>query len=524
MQVNIKLNLNNGYQWFSKDGIYVKGYCFDENNILWDEEKLIEYFLDVDNENKFQKKLLNANGIFFVIIQKNESVFFATDRTRTFPLFYTIENKKLYISDDTYYLRDKFNKKIDNLSSQEYLATGYVTGKETLLENIYQVQAGEYIIYKNNILNNNYYSDYITIGVSSKSFNHLKQDFLDILDRTILRLIKFADGKQIVVPLSGGYDSRLIVSLLKIHNYENVFCFTYGSKDSFEVDISEKVAKELSYKWYFIEYNEQTIHPNYIETNEFNNYFKYASNHVSKPHLQDYFALKYLKENKIIKDDAIIVPGHSGDFLGGSHINKTKIVSFTNIIIDSIIQKHYTFNDLSSKDMKDVKYKKLDYLKASFCSIDDNFNLKERQSKFIVNANRVYEFFDYQHMISLWDNELISFFKSLPLEYKVNSYFYEKIIIDDIFKTLNVGYVKNIKKDKSLLAGLKNIIKIIIPKSIEKILIRYIVNQNFNDVNNFKIYMLPIFNKYNKTFEYSKMEPLYVCWCLDTIKGEAYAR
>ncbi len=518
MQVSIKLNFNNGYQWFSKDGIYVKGYCFDENNILWDEEKLVEYFLDIDSESKFQKKLLNVNGIFSVIIQKNDSVFFATDRTRTFPIFYTIENNELYISDDTYYLRDKFNKKIDNLSSQEYLATGYVTGKETLLENIYQVQAGEYIIYKNNILNNNNYSDYITISVSSKSFNQLKKDFLDILDRSILRLIEFADGRQIVVPLSGGYDSRLIVALLKKHNYKNIFCFTYGKRDSFEVEISQKVANNLGYDWYFVEYSEETIPFNYIETDDFNKYFDYSSNHVSKPHLQDYFAVKYLKENKLISQDAIFVPGHSGDFLGGSHIGKTQIASI-DTIINIIIKKHYTLN--TSKYIKEIESEKLNYLKKEnkyFYSVDDNFNLKERQSKFIVNANRVYEFYDYQHLIPLWDKELISFFKTLPLEYKVKSYFYEKVIIDNIFKTLDINYMKSAKKDKSILSSIKNIFKKSIPKSIKKILIEHVVNKNFKDINNFQVSMLPIFKKYNQTFKYSKIELLYVTFCLDIIK------
>ena len=513
MKVNIKLNFNKGYRWFSKDGIYVKGYCFDENNILWDEGKLIEYFLDVNNKNKFHQKLLNANGIFCVIIKKNDSVFFATDRTRTFPLFYTIENKKLYISDDTYYLRDKFNKKIDSLSSQEYLATGYVTGKETLLENIYQVQAGEYIVYENNILNNNYYSNYITTGVSSKNFNQLKQDFLDILDRTIKRLIQFANGKQIVVPLSGGYDSRLIVSLLKMHNYKNVFCFTYGSKDSFEVDISKKVANILGYNWYFIEYNKKTVPDNYSNSKEFQEYCKFASNHVSISHIQDYFAVKYLKENKIIKDYAVIVPGHTGDFISGGHLNKTNIGSYTNIIVDSIIQKHYILNSLSLKDIKEIKYKKLNYLEASFCSIDDNFNLKERQSKFIVNANRVYEFFGYKHTIPLWDKELIEFFKTLPLKYKLNSYFYEKVILDHIFDDLNIRYEK-------IRNPARNLIKKILPDLIKKIIKKYILKKFYNDINNFYLLAGSLNKDIGKNYPSADINSLFSYWHIYKIYKE----
>ena len=152
---------------------------------------------------------------------------------------------------------------LDNVNSDEFLSIGFVAGEETLLQDIFQVQAGEYLIFDDNKLKKEFYFDYLTKKISTKSFDELKSEFLDILRDSIQRIIKLANGRHIVLPLSGGYDSRLIASLLKQANYQNVTCFTYGKKNSPEVIISKKVANELGFKWFFVEYNEQSINQDF---------------------------------------------------------------------------------------------------------------------------------------------------------------------------------------------------------------------------------------------------------------------
>ena len=66
------------------------------------------------------------------------------------------------------------------------------------------------------------------------------------------KIIDSADGRVIVVPLSGGYDSRLVASGFAYLGYKNVKCFSYGQKNNFESLISKKVAKKLGYDWKFI--------------------------------------------------------------------------------------------------------------------------------------------------------------------------------------------------------------------------------------------------------------------------------
>ena len=517
LQVN--LNYNYGYRWYSNSNTKVKGYIFDKKNFLYEKKNLLDYFENINTEEEFKDRISSANGIFSVIIQNEKSIMLAVDKTRTFPLFYINNENDFIISDDTHYLKENYKNSLDEIESDEFLSIGHVMGKETLLKNMFQLQSSEFLISNDNGLNQKFYFDYLTKKIPIKSFDELKSEFLDILRDLIQRIIKFANGRQIVIPLSGGYDSRLIASLLRQANYENVFCFTYGRKSSYEVIISEKVARELNYKWLFVEYNEQTVDQNYPQSNEFQEFYKFASNHTSIFHMQDYFAVKYLHDNKIIKNDAIFVPGHSGDFLGGSHLDKAEIANKNNII-DVIYQKQNILNKKTLNNKKVLKEKissliEGENIKEEFSySIDENFNLKERQSKFIVNSQRTYEYFGYQHAIPLWDSKIIDFFKALPLKYKLNSYFYVKIIFENIFNHLNVQYKKSKTMSDKNKDKIKKIFKKIFPEFLEDIILEY-KNQ---DINRATLIVIPLLKEINENIPLRNRDWIIAEWYISKIK------
>ena len=519
LQVN--LNYNYGYKWHSNNNIKVKGYIFDEKNVIYKNENLLNYFENISTEEEFRNAISNANGIFSVIIQKDKKIMLAVDKTRTFPLLYIDNENEFIISDDSYFLRENYKNDLDNVNSDEFLSIGFVMGEETLLQNIFQVQAGEYLIFNDNKLKKEFYFDYLTKKISTKSFDELKSEFLDILRDSIQRIIKLANGRHIVLPLSGGYDSRLIASLLKQANYQNVTCFTYGKKNSPEVIISKKVANELGFKWFFVEYNEQSINQDFPESNEFQKFYKYSSNHTTIFLTQDYFAVKYLCDNKFIENDAIFVPGHSGDFLGGSHLDKAEIANRDNII-DVIFQKQNILNKKNFNNKKVLKEKISSLIEVNkenikeefFYSIDENFNLKERQSKFIVNSLTVYEYFGFQHAIPLWDSKIIEFFRVLPLKFKLNSYFYEKILLEDIFDHMNIGYRKSKKMNDQTKDKIKNIIRKFLPNFLENIIMKY----KFSDINAISLRATPLLKQISENIPVRLGNLIIAKWYISKVK------
>ncbi|HDY88568.1 MAG TPA: asparagine synthetase B family protein, partial [bacterium] len=463
MMITITLEFNHGFQWFEKNGIYVKGYVFDENNNLYQNGQLTDYFLGCENEQDFKRKLEHANGIFCVIIKRDDKAFIGVDRTRTFPIFYTEKENDFYISDNTYFFKNKLHlKQIDRLSQEEFLLTGYVTGENTLLKNVYQLQAGQYATAGKG-LNKDYYFTYAARNAVNKTYDTLEKELLHAFEDVFGRLITSVDNRTIVIPLSGGYDSRLIAVMLKKLGYENVICFTYGRYDSFEVEISTKVAEKLGYKHINVEYHDN-LFDGFVDDERYIRYSKFGANHTSVFLLQDYFAVKYIYDKELIPKDSVIVPGHTV-FISGAHIPAgLKKKRMKSRIINEIMRRHYSLKKIIDAEKFRVKISQ--QLGEGFSySCFENWVLKERAAKFIVNADRTYEIFGYEHRIPLWDNALIEFFKYLDIKYKLNKKFYNNVLEKTIFSRYGVDFGEK-NKGNELIQRIKMFIKPYVPKYI----------------------------------------------------------
>ena len=486
----INLEYKYGYEWYQKNDIWVKGYFFDENAIYYKNEKLLEYFEGVNTYEEFKIKLQSANGLFSVVIKIGNSHLISVDKLRTFPLFYYIHNNKLIISDNSFWIKDKYNLNISEESQEEFKIAGYTTDNTTLIKDIFQIEASEAILFDNdaNIKEKSFFYSYMTKDVFSCEYDKLSQDFLAILDKSTKRLIKTLNNQTVVIPLSGGYDSRLVAALLKKHNYENVICFTYGNADSFEVSISEKVAKSLGYEWHFIEYTEELI-GNYTQNDDFVEYYKFAFNNTACFLLQDYFAVRYLTDNKLIPKDSIIITGHSGDLLAGSQISSKIRYSSDEKKMKELIYEH-TYKLAKVKNKKTYLNKiNIDIDSGYSYSIVDNYFINRKIARFIINSHRIYEFFGYEHRLPLWDDELTEFFRRVPYEYKQYPYLYEEVLLNTLFKDYNIDIIPQdkIRRDDKK-AKIKSIIKQYTPSFVIKLREKLI----FEDINNISFMTKPM--------------------------------
>ena len=404
-----------------KDGVSIKGYAFDKNNNYLEKDKLANLFLSIHEIDEFQKIIEELNGLFSIVLEKDSVLFLACDITRTFPLFYLKIDDKWVVSDDANLVRKNYNIKFNQKVLKDFNCAGYITGNQTCLENLNQVQAAEIIELKINAIRCKEYWTYATKNINKKSFQILQKELIDVYEKVAKRLINSAKGKTIVIPLSGGYDSRLVLALIKNYGSRNFVCYTYGVKNSFDAKVAINIAKKLNIRIEFIEYNNEFIDQQF-EKNEFFNYVKFGSNYVSISHIQDFFAVKYLKSNRLVPEDSVFVPGHTGGFFAGSQLSwNIDQNSSEKKVKSEIIKNHFS---LQLKCKNEINY----YKKECFgFSNMDAWSWKERQSKFIVNSIRVYEFFGYKALLPLWDKELTNFFKTIPIKYK-NRHFFISIL------------------------------------------------------------------------------------------------
>lgn len=514
----IKLVQNKGYKWFINDYITAKGYLFDKDNILFDSEKILEYFEGIETENAFVSKLREANGSFAVAINTENITMVAVDRLRAIPLFFSSSDTDEFIlSDSADVVKDNLkNITVQKRSVEEFLGAGFVLGNDTLYNEIKQIQAGQYLICdstKNDVKIDFYYKH-----LHCNFFNKTDEDHFADLDKisknVFKRIIKIANGRQLVVPLSGGYDSRYIATMLKMLGYENVVCYTYGRKESFEVEISKKVAKKLGFRWCFVEYTED-VWTQFL--NDFSNYNKFAFHFSSLPHIQDLMAIKYMSERKKIDENAIVVPGYCGDLLGGSYVTK-EIVEIKQIgfSIDQLLKyildnhlylKNKKFSNTDSSIVQHInsEINKLSKMPSGIdesnlieecISVNEAFFTNNKVSKFILDALSNFEKYNLQWVLPLWDNELAEYWYRISFVKRMNSTLYSNYLLSRLFNKYGVDY----KKDSMFFSSKKHLLRKVMGKFVFSI-IRQVKNKIKNkkrvDFNGFSLLEDYLINKTN---------------------------
>lgn len=442
-----------------------------QNNILLDATSFSTKVKN-NNEISYLCDLLKSIGGFYAWVEQSSgTIRAAVDHVRSKPLFYASNGNNFYLSDKAEWVRRQVgDKKMDSVSKEEFLLAGYVTGSDTLYPNVKQLQAGEVLVAseKKGDLSVKKHRYYRFIHKQPEKFNELflRNKLEKVAYNSIENLIQYAKNRQIVVPLSGGYDSRIIVLLLKKLGYENILTFTYGISDNYETKISKIVAEKLGLPWKFVEYTNIDLARAW-SGNDAKDYRENASNHSSLPHVQDWYAVKKLVEKGDIEQDAVIVPGHTGDFISGGHIPHSVFsgrIFPANDLTNAIIDNHYsnmpkeelvTLDKASLTDrISDRIGLPFDGTATSFANSVEVWNWQERQAKYIVNSVRVYDHFNLDWWLPMWDLDFIKFWETVPLALRQNRRWFVKWIDEQseeagiVIRTENGNSVSNFKKIK----------------------------------------------------------------------------
>ncbi len=461
--------------WHRKGNLLVTGFIRDGARYLED-ESLAGFFASATTPGDFEKCLREANGFFSVIIEKEGEIWVAVDRLRTHPLFYVREEGGFVIGDDGHeLLRLKQVRELDSTAWNSFLASGYVINNLTLCRDIFQVEAGSFII-----LNREVTAVFYHRSSSEPEINIDKKEAAGILTEKLHQVFTYhfsaLKHKFIAIPLSGGYDSRLVAAMASTYHPENLICYTYGAKENPEVAPAREVSRRLGLRWINIIYDEELIKGFHREA-LFQEYFPYVSNLTGMFFLQDYFAVKYLKENSVVPPDTVFMSGYSGDFIAGSYLTPDMNKKLDVNDIARIILREYF------RLIKPGREQKQDLLKAISARIDpgipawkiiEEWDMKERHAKFIVNSAKLYPFFGFSYVFPLWDNDLVDFMLNLPWTLRFDRKLYEHVLRDKIFreKGLNLEHETNPKPVQKSMQRFRESVKEYIPRKLVNIIIK----------------------------------------------------
>lgn len=443
MSYSLRLNNNCGYKWEKRiyednTEIYVKGVCLTDKHILngldFAERVYLEMKKDIYN---FANKL---DGHFAFIIKQPSKIYAFVDCMRSMPLF-LVEKNGEYIITDSVNKDDAVCGEIDVLQKDIFVNSLYTIEEKTLFKNVIQLPAGYSLEVDNSKHTLKHYWEFKyssnQIENSDDAVKYIQNGYDELFEITKAMI----GEKQVAIPLSGGYDSRLVLNgLIKAGvDKSKIVAFTYGSIDNADAILSKKVANAVGVKHYFIEYNTKKAKRFFAK--EIKKYCDFAGNLTAVACIQDLYAISELKEKGIITKDTVFIPGHGGPLAGECLYNEFFDSDKCNKeFVLGLLRNHVLIHH-SKRDKSLVEKLKYNLLETNYFNLNDDplkalpfgyetFYYFERQVKFILNSVRAYEYFGFTWLSPLFFKQQFEVWGNITNQLRLNLVVFKKAMED----------------------------------------------------------------------------------------------
>jgi hypothetical protein len=385
------------------------------------------------NVGKLLPVILNSsNGVFFILIKdkiRNRWIFFP-DLYACKKIFYMQKGKMIYLTDFLYKFKSLLNTRdeIDTISIGLFLMYGYIPGNDTLYRCVKSLKPFTYVEYKDDKLNEYpyYHFEFAEINMS---YREAVQDTVKLLEQRLLCLTR--DFKTILVPLSGGRDSRFLLALtLKHFRKEQITTFTFGQKGTMDFEIGKGFAKKFKLDSILMPFHPRDYFERYVKpaTPYKNGIVNHACNSPAK----------FYEEIMDRENQAPILSGFIGDAVlawchrkriataeDGLMYPETALFSLTEITgecFPGLKQEFYT----KLKSLVDILY-------------DRNRNLETERWLYYIhvpyftNPCMFSEEKMYPFILPFADVPFFEFMKKVPSTHKMKTSYYEDILREDLF-------------------------------------------------------------------------------------------
>lgn len=388
-------------------------------------------------------RLAKLDGHFAFVVQSPHGTVAATDIVASIPLFSATDGDRRLLSSSARRLSLELALGPADIDPDQALAmalSGFTIGPATLYRPIRPFLCAEVLVAPNGGAQEcRRWSVYNAWEEVERSEPVLRRDLRDLLLGQFERLKDGANGRPIAVPLSAGLDSRLIVSALKQVGARDVRCFAYGLPGNFEAEASRRIAERLGYAWTFLPYGRARQREVFASAGHAD-YLRLADTAMAVPFEQDYLAIRDLRASGWLPADAILVNGQSGDFITGGHVPKTLAQPLAGLdqnarwsrLFAAQVAKHYDLWRLLATPANLARIEAL--LRPSMAVPEAAHGLYElleyenRQSKYVVGGQRVYDHFGLAWRLPLWDRAFVDYWRTVPVRHKLGQSLYRAVL------------------------------------------------------------------------------------------------
>lgn len=191
------------------------------------------------------------NGMFSFAIytKKEDALYLFRDRMGVKPLYYWIDDNGIIFASELKAImkHPEFKKEINKKIISKYFAKLYICAPDTIFCNVYKLEPGGYLIYREGRLEKGiYWNPYETYIKKSRFPLENFEDAKEKLKKTLSKSVNYRLLADVPVGifLSGGYDSSLIAAIAQEQSAQPVKTFSIGFDD--EQSDESKFAIEVS--------------------------------------------------------------------------------------------------------------------------------------------------------------------------------------------------------------------------------------------------------------------------------------
>ncbi|MFO8030859.1 MAG: asparagine synthetase B family protein [Cyclonatronaceae bacterium] len=444
--MEIHLLLDPESPWRKTGHDLTRGDLWDGNCFLRDEQ-ITPMFKGIHTLDDAARLCSELTGRFGWMRIQPGKIWLAADHLRSQPIFYAMDRQRIWISDiPDRILQVSTDTEIDPSLAAEYLVLGYVTGPDTLFRGLHQVEPGTIVEIAEDTEGEpprrsvRRYWDFIHTYRDAPR-EHFTRHLDDVVLQTVQRAIRYADGRPIVLPLSGGYDSRLLAMTLARLEYSDVHCYSYGQKGNAEMEVGRHIASDLGFRWTGIHYTASKWRKRFHSADR-KAYYRLAGREAGVPNIQELVAIAELKEQGLVPDNGVIMSGHFGGALVGgrgiydSHTYRDRPQTDAETILRHVYHYHHNLWDWSGwRNRLEPFFRQriLDGLPelARFPdspSACESWNIRQRQARFIVPIRHLYTYYGYDAWMPYCDQDYIRFWMTVPLAFRHDKSLYTDYI------------------------------------------------------------------------------------------------
>ena len=326
---------------------------------------------------------------------------------------------------------------------------GYTIDIATLFPAINQLGPGEFVLFRDGApsARHRYYT-YQPWRANKPAYDPVRSErnLAELTLALIDEIMRGLEGRMLVVPLSAGRDSRLIVSAARHLGYDNVRTFAYGIPGNYEALTSKAIAERLGYDWRFVPVDPSFMRRHYTGA-DWRDYNRFADSLQSVPFVQDLPQVQLLKADGYIPDDAVLCNGNSGDYISGLHLvpsmrtppSHQDMDQRLEDIVIAVYNKHFALWQVlrTSEAQLSITTQLKGSLARAGATLDDPQNdyglyeyaeFQDRQCKYVITGQRIYEYLGHEWRLPLWDKAYLDFFETIPLEGKVGQKLYADML------------------------------------------------------------------------------------------------